>query len=402
MVRAHATQCRRPSDSRGSFTEPHLHSIKAGAAWAALEYSRYLAMHNARNPEQTRVKVVPIEENARDALCRLQCLCIAANTDLWTLNDIATGLAKRKRPTDTVPTPHWPLRSLTRQTVSLSWRALYLLPLVILHSPVILITMYLQATRASHEEESMGSAKTLVAWVLTAFLYLGLGLLISAPFLLTPPGWIVAALIIFAINQALRMTMLSGYERLKRWTGFVRLFAASVGAPLEGFALSESSPSVRLAVEKVSVGPPVQDTINKALARKGERRGLASWRRPFRARYMAVLLRTRAEARQALQLLFDALEDRAHGGDGNGTATTVSPSSSSSDHNASSSSLDPDLLAANRGQPDDVAGTVTEVISGKLFRTGGLAGQLDALEHLRYHGGRLRLEYGQKFAAQWS
>ncbi|KAK0537280.1 hypothetical protein OC834_000852 [Tilletia horrida] len=493
----------------GSFTEPHLHSIKAGAAWAALEYSRYLAIHNARHPEVTRVQVVPIglsysdksrmgssvvinfgrvfsideytsdflrasdatdplareavqaltdrirdelksltlnaadwptwhamrmarellwpkrrslamdnfldasnaildlvsddrypaqedflrkrAAKARDALCRLQCLCIAANTDLFTLNDIATGLARRRRPTDTVPTPHWPLRSLTRQSYSLSWRALYLGPLLALHAPVLLITAWLQATRSSHEEESMASAKTLVALTLTLLLYLGLATLIAAPFLLTPPGWIVAAAILFTINQTLRLTMLPAYERVKRWVGFSRLLAASIGAPLEGFALTEASPSVKLAIEKVSVGPPVQDTINKVLAKRGERRGIASWRRPMRARFMAVLLRTRAEARQALQLLLDALEDRAHGAvmSNNGTSTGAFE-------------IDGPVPPEVQQAADAGVQSVTDDFTGKTFRTGGLAAQLDAIDQVRFLGGRLRLEYGKQFASQWS
>ncbi|KAE8223523.1 hypothetical protein CF319_g3457 [Tilletia indica] len=486
----------------GSFTEPHLHSIKAGAAWAALEYARYLAIHNARHPEVTKVQVVPIgisytdksrlgssaviqfgrsfsidsytkdflraqdatdpiaretvkaltdriendlrsltinapdwetwhamrmaremlwpkkrslplehllgasnaiiqllsDENypaqedylrkraakARAALCRLQCLCIAANTDLWTLNDIAAGLAKRRRPTDVVPTPHWPLRTLTRQSLNLSWRSLYLIPLVALHAPVLLLTAYLQATRASHEEESMASAKTLVGWTLTLFLYIALSFLIAAPFLLTPPGWILAFVSVFVINQAMRFTMLGAYERVKRWVGYARLLTAAVGEPLEGFALTDASPSVRLAVDKVSVGPAVQDTINKALARKGERRGIASWRRPMRARFMGVLLRTRAEARQSFQLLLDALEDRAHGGDGNGVSASSSIIGSSSDQQ---------VAGAER---------VTDDFTGKSFRVGGLAAQLDAVDQIRKVGGRLRLEYGKQFASQWN
>ncbi|CAD6890653.1 unnamed protein product [Tilletia controversa] len=494
----------------GSFTEPHLHSIKAGAAWAALEYARYLAIHNARHPEVTKVQVVPIgisytdksrlgssaviqfgrsfsidaytkdflraqdatdpiaretvkaltdriendlrsltinapdwetfhaarmarellwpkkkslpleqflnasnailelvsddrypaqEEylrkrasKARAALCRLQCLCIAANTDLWTLNDFAAGLSKRRRPTDSVPTPHGPLRALTRQSISLSWHSLYLLPLLALHAPVLLLTGYLQATKASHEEESMASAKTLVAWTLTLFLYLALSFLVAVPFLLTPPGWVLAVVGLFVINQALRLTMLGAYERVKRWTGYARLLAASIAEPLEGFALTDSSPSVRLAVEKVSVGPAVQDTINKALARKGERRGLASWRRPMRARFVGVLLRTRAEARQALQLLLDALEDRAHGGDGNGVSA-VSTSASEAGGETETEAAVAAVAGAER---------VTDDFSGKSFRVGGLASQLDAVDQIRSLGGRLRLEYGKQYASQWS
>ncbi|KAK0546485.1 hypothetical protein OC845_004563 [Tilletia horrida] len=504
----------------GSFTEPHLHSMKAGAAWAALEYSRYLAIHHARHPEQTRVQVVPIGINytdksrlgssavihfgktfsidaytsdflkaqdatdpvareavqaltsrienelksitinapdwptwhamrmarellwptkrglamenflatsnailelvdvdrypeeeehlrkraakARDALCRLQALCIGANTDLWTLNDIATGLAKRKRPTDQLPSPHWPLRAVTRQTAALFSRSWYLLPLLALHAPVILLTGYLQATRASHEEESMASAKTLVAWVLTAFLYIGLATLFSIPFLLTPPGWILAALVLFAINQILRFTMLRAYERVKRWTGYTRFLIATLGEPLEGFALTESSPSVKLAIEKVSVGPPVQDTINKVLAKKGERRGLASWKRPLRARFMAVLLRTRAEARQELQLLLDALEDRAHGGDGDGNFTDFGVTSATNDgkKTVNGSAAGEEVLAGPGADP--MVGRITDDLAGKSYRVGGLASQLDAIEHIRSLRGRLRLEYGTQFASQWA
>lgn len=54
----------------GSFTEPKLHSIKAGAAWAALEYAKFLALdengslkQGAAEATKTGVKIVPASIN---------------------------------------------------------------------------------------------------------------------------------------------------------------------------------------------------------------------------------------------------------------------------------------------------------------------------------------------------
>lgn len=56
--------------SGGSYTEPRLHHIKAGAAWAALEYAKFLALEedgslkpNAADATRTGVKIVPASIN---------------------------------------------------------------------------------------------------------------------------------------------------------------------------------------------------------------------------------------------------------------------------------------------------------------------------------------------------
>ena len=50
----------------GSFTEPHLHAMKAGAAWAALEYAKNLQLTKERDPQYTNITIVPAGINYTD------------------------------------------------------------------------------------------------------------------------------------------------------------------------------------------------------------------------------------------------------------------------------------------------------------------------------------------------
>lgn len=51
----------------GSYTEPKLHTVKAGAAWAALEYAKFLAVDDEGNIKskdiKTDVRIVPASIN---------------------------------------------------------------------------------------------------------------------------------------------------------------------------------------------------------------------------------------------------------------------------------------------------------------------------------------------------
>lgn len=102
-------------------------------------------------------------QNARDLLSQLSAVCVGCSTELLTLNALADDLTKRGHSADGNLPPVWlAAKILVSHSTGLLVRAPYLLPLFALHAFPYAIATYCSTKYASHEEESMASAKALV------------------------------------------------------------------------------------------------------------------------------------------------------------------------------------------------------------------------------------------------
>ena len=102
-------------------------------------------------------------QHARDLLSQLSAVCVGCSTELLTLNALADDLTKRGHSADGNLPPVWlAAKILVSHSTGLLVRAPYLVPLFALHAVPYAVATYCSTKYASHEEESMASAKALV------------------------------------------------------------------------------------------------------------------------------------------------------------------------------------------------------------------------------------------------
>ncbi len=102
-------------------------------------------------------------QHARDLLSQLSAVCVGCSTELLTLNALADDLTRRGHAADGSLPPTWLAgKILISHTMGLAFRAPYLIPIFGLHIIPYGLATYCSAKYASHEEESMASAKALV------------------------------------------------------------------------------------------------------------------------------------------------------------------------------------------------------------------------------------------------
>ena len=242
-------------------------------------------------------------QHARDLLSKLSAVCVGCSTTLFTLNRLADALTKRGHPADGSLPPFWlSSKIFVSHFTGLLLRAPYLLPLFALHLPPYAISVYCSTKYASHEEESMASAKSLVAYGFGGIWYGFIIWLFWVAFLFTPPGLIFGFLFCYGIMHMHHAVVDDAYDRVKLTLASARLMMASLGG--ESWQLDLEDPAVKHAIDTVRAGAPIQDTINlkKKRGPKGKKE------RPWRPRLLGVALKLRQEARAALRESFDAVQ----------------------------------------------------------------------------------------------
>lgn len=119
----------------------------------------------------------PEAKRAKEALVTLQSMVITSSTDVYTLNSLERAFGKRSKSARAastlalVPTSSEAAKALPslkssllysgKQLVWLLLRLPYVLPLAIVYVPAYAVGWGLSLRYASHEEESMASAKSL-------------------------------------------------------------------------------------------------------------------------------------------------------------------------------------------------------------------------------------------------
>lgn len=118
----------------------------------------------------------PESRKAKEALVTLQAMVIASSTDVYTLNALEKAFGRRSSPRSTsilalIPTGQDAAQTLPSLKLSLLYfgeqllwllvRLPYVLPLALVYVPAYAVGWGLSLRYASHEEESMASAKSL-------------------------------------------------------------------------------------------------------------------------------------------------------------------------------------------------------------------------------------------------
>lgn len=281
---------------------------------------------------------IPEARRANESLCNLQALVIASSTDVFTLNLLqrvftikdssirsssATSIAipSRKEASGAIPSLYATTAFLIWQILILAIRLPYVAPLAAIYLPAYAVGWGLSLRYASHEEESMASAKSLCA-IAIGFITHGLLIFaIAALFLFTPPGWLLGIAVSIAIEKAHVYLLDETYNRIKVLVAAYRLFAASLGKLIRLRQYAAEDRVIRIATEIVKSKPAIQWTYIKALrtAAKVEHandtddasipRGLS---RPFCSQMMGVTLLAHVRAEHALNELFREMKRLEH------------------------------------------------------------------------------------------
>ncbi|PWN17985.1 hypothetical protein BCV69DRAFT_90359 [Microstroma glucosiphilum] len=206
---------------------------------------------------------LPQAIHASEVLLRLQALQLAARTDLPTLNAIAPSYNKRNY---SFPTKGQTSRALLYNIAQLALRSPLYVPVYIFYGPAYFAGWYMSSKHAKHEEESMASVKSLVSFPVAFLTHCLLFLFISALFLFTPPGLLIA----FLLSQALRITaekyvLSSAYRLAKETAAYGRCLTIHLGL-VKSFTGRERE--VEVMVRAVEVAQPVQWTLTKAFKRQ--------------------------------------------------------------------------------------------------------------------------------------
>lgn len=263
---------------------------------------------------------------ANEALCTLQALVVASSTDVFTLNVVgqrftsttlspegSTSIPSRASAEAAVPSLVSTSAYLLLHLAALAIRLPYVAPLAVIYLPAYVAGWGLSLRYASHEEESMASAKSLCAFVIAALTH---GLLIvgvAALFLFTPPGWLIGFALSYGIERAHVWLLDETYDRIKILVAAYRLFAASLRRLLGERQLAGEDEVTQVVVDVVKREQAIQWTYTKALRMHAQRDGSkVRLTRPPCSQMMGATLQAHADAAHALAVLFQALKRLEH------------------------------------------------------------------------------------------
>ncbi|UZJ54094.1 hypothetical protein CBS101457_003414 [Exobasidium rhododendri] len=278
---------------------------------------------------------LPEAQRANEALCLLQGLVVASATDVFTLNVLQQQFpaqAKAALPTDSafvaipcraeaqaaLPSAPASAAFLFSQVVFLAIRIPYVAPLAIVYMPAYAVGWGLSLRYASHEEESMASAKSLCAFVVAVLTHGLLIFVIAGLCLFTPPGWILGIAISFAIEKMHIYLLDETYDRIKLLVASFRLSSASLFGNFGQVQYAAEDRVTNIAVDIVKSMPAIQYTFIKALRAEPVGDGsikpdstiATGWNRPFCSQFMGATIQAHSNAQSALNELFKVLEKR--------------------------------------------------------------------------------------------
>ncbi|CAO1628945.1 unnamed protein product [Parajaminaea phylloscopi] len=199
---------------------------------------------------------------AQEALVRLQMLQLASRTDLTTLNAVAPSVSGTNY---AIPSLTRIVANLVANIVLLALKAPLYLPVFLFHSPAYFAGWYMSSKYARHEEESLASVKSLTAFPVAFLLYMTLFVVISALFLFSPPGLVVAFAIALAVRRLEeRIVLDDGYRHCKLIAAYGRLIVVQGGRSV--VSLNGNEPELEVMRRAVEDAQPVQYTLTKAFA----------------------------------------------------------------------------------------------------------------------------------------
>lgn len=112
---------------------------------------------------------LPKATQVSETLVKLSALLIASRTDLFTYNSLCSQIQSQTRSKkknyskldENIPSLYFSSKILIANVLSLAIRLPYALPVFAVHTPAMFIGWSLSKKYASHEEESMASAKSI-------------------------------------------------------------------------------------------------------------------------------------------------------------------------------------------------------------------------------------------------
>ncbi|CAO1625905.1 unnamed protein product [Sympodiomycopsis kandeliae] len=196
-------------------------------------------------------------------LNRLQTLQLASRTDLETLNSIAPSISGRNY---SFPRVGQTLRGLMYHIILLLIKAPLYLPLCLFWGPAYFAGWWMSSKHAKHEEESLASVKSLVAFPVAFLSHCLLIFVVASLILFTPPGWILG----FLVSQAARklqerVVVDDAYDHLKAIAAYGRCLFIHLGS-VRSFRGDE--PELDIMLRAVMESQPVQWTITKAFRKQ--------------------------------------------------------------------------------------------------------------------------------------
>lgn len=196
-------------------------------------------------------------------LNRLQTLQLASRTDLETLNSVAPSISGRNY---SFPTISQTLRGLAYNILVLALKAPLYLPLCLFWAPAYFAGWWMSSKHAKHEEESLASVKSLVAFPVAFISHCLLILVLASLILFTPPGWIVGFLASQAVRKLQERVVIDDvYDHVKLTAAYGRCLFVHLKS-VRSFKGDE--PELDVMLRAVMESQPVQWTITKAFRSK--------------------------------------------------------------------------------------------------------------------------------------
>lgn len=206
-------------------------------------------------------EAIPLKQSVSTlhTLNRLQTLQLASRTDLNTLNSIAPSISSRNY---SFPTLSQTLRGLLYHLIMLAIKAPLYLPLCIFWTPAYFAGWWMSSKHAKHEEESLASVKSLVAFPVAFLSHCLLILVVASLILFTPPGFILGFLVSqMARKLQERVVLDDAYNHMKLIAAYGRCLFVHLGS-VRSFKGDE--PELDVMLRAVMESQPVQWTITKA------------------------------------------------------------------------------------------------------------------------------------------
>lgn len=326
--------------------------------WHSIKMARELIWQKAKNLPLTELVPIsnaivsilnaPIPEarRANESLCTLQSMVIASSTDVYTLNVLQKRFKFRSDDTNSSTSIAIPSKAeaqaavpsllaassfLLFQILTLTIRLLYVAPLSHIYLPAYAVGWGLSLRYASHEEESMSSAKSLCAFVIALLTHGFMIFIVAALFLFTPPGWIMGIALSFAVEKLHVWMLDETYDRIKLLVASYRLFAASIARSFGAKQYGAEDRVIRIAVDAIKSQSAIQFTLIKALrmapkseaVKEGTENGPVGLTRPACSQVMGATLQAHARAERALGELFQELKRLEYHKDESVTKSTV-------------------------------------------------------------------------------
>ncbi|PWN40212.1 hypothetical protein IE81DRAFT_349442 [Ceraceosorus guamensis] len=255
-----------------------------------------------------------VAEEAMDALFTLQAVSLAARTEVFTLNHLARRMAPAtartgwgsnrgqldaRRAASALPSTSSAAIFVLDEAFKLALRLPHIALMAVIYAPAYIVGASLSLKYASHEEESMASAKALCAFVIAFLTHAVLVTIVAALFLFTPPGWVLGLAASWMVERVHLALIDDTYFRFKRLHAGARVLFATL--PFSGPQLGLKTREVAIALSAYGDGSPVQHTYRKALRQM-------DMKRPQPTQLVGLALAAHSEAANALKDLLDAVE----------------------------------------------------------------------------------------------